>query len=79
MTHLLERDALLQVIERCTWLIQYYERSDASPETIQSVRDAMNRAISKLEALRPDAQPQPTSPHESLDTRQLVKELDRKA
>jgi hypothetical protein len=46
-----EREVLLDVIQRCAWLIDYYERTRVAPQSVQAFQETMAKAISDLEAL----------------------------
>ncbi len=47
----LQREALLDVIERCAWLIEYYGRTDAAPQSLDALKATMQQAVNDLEAL----------------------------
>jgi hypothetical protein len=49
----LKREVLLDVIQRCAWLIVYYERIGVAPESVQTFQAKMAKAINDLEALAP--------------------------
>ena len=49
----LQREALLDVIERCAWLIEYYGRTDAAPQSLDALKATMQQAVNDLEALPP--------------------------
>jgi hypothetical protein len=51
MTIQLDREALHEVIRRCAWLIDYYERTGVAPHSVQAFQATMDRAIDDLEAL----------------------------
>ncbi|WP_348260620.1 hypothetical protein P8935_12490 [Telmatobacter sp. DSM 110680] len=48
-----ERDVLLEVIERCAWLIDYYGRSGGNDPSVLVFKTTMERAIRNLESLMP--------------------------
>ena len=48
-----ERDVLLEVIEKCSWLIDYYGRSGESHPSVLVFKATMERAIRNLESLTP--------------------------
>jgi hypothetical protein len=49
----LERAVLLDVIQRCAWLIEYYERTGVAPESLLSFHATRDKAINALAALSP--------------------------
>jgi hypothetical protein len=51
VTYPLDRDSILGVIDRCAWLIAYYERAGGTPESLKAFRETMNKAINDLAAL----------------------------
>ena len=81
MSHPSKRAELLDVIQRCAWLIEYYERTAVSPESVRALQVARDKAIhdlSTLTATDAPAAPQdgqnldiecPTSPTESAPPR----------
>lgn len=52
----LKRAELLDVIQRCAWLVEYYERTGVSPESVKTFQAARDKAINDLAAL-PRADP----------------------
>jgi hypothetical protein len=56
MTSPLQREALLDVIERCAWLIEYYENTGVAPQTVDFLRSTLRRAMNDLEILSPSIQ-----------------------
>jgi hypothetical protein len=56
-----KRAQLLDMIQRFEWLLEYYERSGASPESVRAFHVARDKAVSDLAALtqaEPPAAPQ---------------------
>ena len=53
MINPLQREALLDVIERCAWLIEYYENTGVAPQSVDFLRSTMQRATNHLETLAP--------------------------
>ncbi|WP_348262371.1 hypothetical protein P8935_21555 [Telmatobacter sp. DSM 110680] len=53
MINPLQREALLDVIERCAWLIEYYENTGVAPQSVDFLRSTMQRATNDLETLAP--------------------------
>lgn len=47
----LEYARLLDVIQRCTWLIDYYERTGVAPESLLTFRAYRDNAVNALSAL----------------------------
>ena len=52
----LQREALLDVIERCAWLIDYYENTGVALQTVDFLRSTMQRAMNDLETVSPSIQ-----------------------
>jgi hypothetical protein len=53
MSSPLQREALLDVIERCAWLTEYYDRSGVAPQSVDVLKSTMHRAMIDLQALSP--------------------------
>ena len=53
MSSPLQREALLDIVERCGWLIEYYGRSGVAPKSVDVLTSTMKRAMDDLEALSP--------------------------
>ncbi len=52
----LKREALLDVIKRCAWLIEYYENTGVAPQTVDFLKSTMRRATDDLGILSPSIQ-----------------------
>ena len=64
----LQREALLDVIERCAWLIEYYGRTDAAPQSLDALKATMQQAVNDLEALAASIKPNLTDRASELAT-----------
>ena len=53
MSSPLEREALVDVIERCAWLTEYYDRTGVAPQSVDVLKSTMYRAMIDLQALSP--------------------------
>lgn len=53
MSSPLQREALVDVIERCAWLTEYYDRSGVAPQSVDVLKSTMYRAMIDLQALSP--------------------------
>jgi len=53
MSSPLQREALVDVIERCAWLTEYYDRTGVAPQSVDVLKSTMYRAMIDLQALSP--------------------------
>ena len=51
MSSPLQREALVDVIERCAWLTEYYDRSGVAPQSVDVLKSTMHKAMIDLQVL----------------------------
>jgi hypothetical protein len=51
MFNSLKRAELLDLIQRCTWLLEYYQRTAGSPQSVKAFQAARDKALNDLAAL----------------------------
>lgn len=74
-----ERQLLLEVIEKCEWLIDYYRSTGQDHPSVPIFRNTMEEAISDLESLTPSVPSEVTPDSTKISPKPIAEFDDRRS